>query len=120
MAEKVFLSNQKVSFDTPIFTENFDFNIFHGNLTQKLEKPVKITDDEGVTITRCNPQDSHIRVNVMKLFKTPEKLGVIILISSPVVTGTFFYIQGEKHITLMIDPCVENVNQTISGYSFKK
>ena len=117
MAENIFLSTKRVSFNTPLFTENFQYNIFCEKLTQELMAPVKITDEEGRITTHCAPKNSNIRVSVMQLFQTPENMGVIIFISSPIVNGSYFYLKGETHITLMIDPCVEKVAKIISGYS---
>jgi hypothetical protein len=117
MAEKVFLSKQRVSFNTPLFTENFKHDIFCEKLSKALENPVQITNKEGEVITSCAPKGANLRISVMQLFQTSENIGVIIFISSPVANGSYFYIQGETHITLMIDPCVENVEKTISGYS---
>ena len=117
MAETVFLSNRRVSFDTPLFTENFRDDLFCERLVQELQKPVQVTDDEGNTTTCCAPKNSNIRISVMQLFQTSENLGVIIFISSPVANGPYFYLKGETHITFMVDPCIEKVAATISGYS---
>ncbi len=117
MAETIFLSNRRVSFDSPLFTENFKHDLFCAKLTQELQKTVQITDDEGNTTTCCTPKNSNIHISVMQLFQTSEDLGVILFISSPVANGPYFYLKGENHITFMIDPCIKKVAKVLSGYS---
>ena len=119
MKQSISLSNQRVFFQNPLFTDAFEKNRFHNSLVNELMSEFEIVDEEGNVDKRVLPKGSQIEVGFVQILQTDNGLGILMYIISPILNGLYFYLQGEKNISRPTDPNSGKVVSTIYGELIK-
>ena len=114
MKESISLSSKRIFFQYPLFTKKFQKDVFIKNLEEELSKRTNITQYDKTSKFALTPCIIPT-IRVLHLFQTEQGLGVILSISMPSIHDVFFYLQGDKFITQMVDPTTKNVTSTIFG-----
>ena len=116
--KNVSISNQRIHFKHPVFIKVFNQDEFCNKLKLQLLKKLKIYDDEGNVAIRTIPKKSYLDVSLVHILKTEKGIGVITFIKTPWINGMYFYLQGETHISRIVDTTFEKISKTIEGSSF--
>ena len=114
MKESVSLSSKRIFFEYPLFTKTFQKDVFIKNLEDELGKKINIIQQDEVSkfsLTPCTIAS----VKILHLLQTKQGLGVIVSIKMPSIHDVFFYLQGDKFMTQMVDPNTKKVTSTIFG-----
>ena len=114
----VSISNQQIHLQQPVFVNIFKQDEFCNNLKSQLLKKLTIVDEEGIASIRITPKNSQPDVRLVHALKTEKGVGVVVFIKTPLINGMYFYLQGEKHLSRLVDPNFEKVVKTIHGTSF--